>query len=101
MDRFLLLSESLDTGRLLGALAESRCFARSWTLSLSMFVYSSESTVRARVNMEGVVSAFVRFDGSCSVGLTGGSLTPKSGISAGHLQTVYIMWVTDPHFSCV
>lgn len=81
----MLLSESLDTGRLLEALAERRCFARSWTLSLSIFVYSSESTVRARVNMEGVLSAFGRFDGSCSVGLTGVSLTPKSGILASHL----------------
>jgi len=51
---------------------------RSSGLSLAMLVYSSESTVRAKVNIEGVESPFARFEGSCWVGLARVSFTPKS-----------------------
>lgn len=80
-ERFLDLSLSLETGRELVMEALRRCFARSSGFSFAMLVYSSDSTVRARVKMEGVDSAFGRFEGSCSVGLIGTSFSPRSAIS--------------------
>jgi hypothetical protein len=72
------LSLSLDTGREDESDALSRCLARSSGLSFAMFVYSSESTVRASVNIEGVGSALGRLEGSSSVGLIGTSFNPRS-----------------------
>jgi hypothetical protein len=78
MDRFLPLdSEPLDSGRL--SMVD---LYRSWTLILSIEVYSSELTVNARVNIEGEAwSTLALFAESCCNVAAAGDSIPRSEMS--------------------